>query len=1228
MKKILPTLLMALLAGAASQAQTALAGRVVDDESGEPILFGDVILYRNDVLLTGTQTDETGNYSFSNIDPGTYDVEVRYVGYQPTRVAGVLVQAGKANRLDVEISTGGGISLEQVIVVDYRVPLIEIDNTTSGGILTSEQIRSLPTRNINALAATTAGLATADEGRAINIRGSRTDATDYYIDGIRVQGSLLPESEIDQLQVITGGVEAQYGDVSGGIISITTKGPSQKFTGGVEMESSEYLDAYRNSLVGFNMSGPILRNKAGESILGYRVAGRFTYQVDDNPSAVPLFRVRDEALAELEANPVIELGGNRFVAADFLQQDAVNVIKARPFENFRRYDLTAKLDARLGRAIDVSLTGGFVDNDDRFTPSAAWRVYNSHNNPFFKGRTARGNFRFRHRLGQPASLGAAGAGPRGGILQNFSYTLQFGYENTRSNVGDIRHGENYFDYGYIGRFDVEWVPTFVEAFNFETQEFFLRHVDYRQVLRQYMPGAQNGVLANYNNIMGVDPNEGLNSQVGDFIISNAGAPVGNLITREQFLAFNGTLSNVFNSSWNLHTNVGQIYNLAQRGDNDIYTFSANANFDLMPGGAGKGRHNIQIGLWHEQRTNRGYSIFPFGLWNIARQQANNHILGIPDGADTIALVDYPGYPGTALLGLSTSFNPDNRFFRQVREVTGQALDEFVNVDGLSPDQLRLDMFSAKELNDQGIIDYFGYDYLGRPFNGNFEDFFRARDADGVRTFPVAPNRPIYSAAYIQDKFTYRDIIFRLGLRVDRYDANAKVLKDPYSLYEIMGADEYHGGLGTERPSNIGSDYKVYLDETGTSVLAYRNGDLWFRANGNPVNNPTEIEGIRDGLVFPKYSDPRVEANNNFIKSPDFDPSVAFEDYKPQINFMPRLAFSFPISSDANFFAHYDILVQRPPSNTIATARDYFYFTDINYNDNNPLNNPNLKPERTIDYEVGFQQKVSNNSAIKLSAYYKEMRNMIQLRTFFPVPLVNQYTTYDNIDFGTVKGFSFQYDLRRITNVSLLANYTLQFADGTGSNATSQRNLTSRGNLRALFPLDFDERHRINAILDFRYGSGRQYNGPSINGLDILSNFGVNLQLTTVSGRPFTATVLPLELGGAGVIGSLNGARKPWTYRLDMRVDKTFTLANRAGLNVYLRVFNVFDRRNVINVYSATGSPSDDGFLASANGQDQLRQIQNSPREVDAYLAAYSWRILNPGFFSLPRRIFLGAIIDF
>lgn len=1212
--------------------QTSLAGKVTDEESGEPISFGTVALYKNGVLITGTETDLDGNYSISNIDPGTYDAEASFTGYNAVRMTNVQVLAGKANRLDFQLSSG--VLMEEIVVKEYKVPLIQQDNTTSGGVITSDQIRNLPIRNISAIASTTAGLSAVDEGGAINVRGSRSDATYYYIDGIRVNARLIPETEIEQLQVITGGVEAQYGDVTGGIISITTKGPSSEFSGNVEVETSNFLDPYNNSLVGFGLSGPILKKSSGESVLGFRLSGRLTDQLDDDPPAVDVFRIKPERLAELEANPLLVQGDNIFVAADFMNDEDVDRLDFNPNERSTSLDLIGKLDARISPALDLSLSGAFSDSRNHFTPGG-WSLYNTHNNPLATGNTYRVNFRLRHRLGRDAGKS---------IIQNASYNLQASYETSASDSYDSRHKDNYFNYGYVGNFDIEWVPSFVLVRDPETLTDFLINTDNREVLRQYTPGSANPIRGNYNNALGIDFSEGLNSRIGDFIITNVGG-VGNVINRSQFFAPNGGISSAFTSSWGFNSNVGAVYNSVAKGESETLTFSANASFDFLPGGSEKGRHSIQFGLMYEQRTIRSYNVSPLGLWTVARQQANNHIAGIPFGIpellDTVALIDYPDFPSTVLHRVVTEqeirdyqiqtgqIDPDsensfadNLFYRRIRELTGQALNEYVNIDGLDPNLLSLDLFSAKELNDVGLIGYAGYDYLGNRFDGTFDDFFTATDANGVRTFPVTPFQPIYGAAYIQDKFTFKDIIFRLGVRVDAFDANTRVLKDPYSLYEIMGAGDYHGQFGGERPGNIGDDYKVYLDDLGTSVLAYRNGDNWFANNGTPINNPANF--FSGGLVFPKYADENAENIANYIKSRRFNPSSSFTDYETQITIMPRLAFSFPISTEANFFAHYDILVQRPPSNNFASPRDFFYFSDSR----GLQNNPNLKPEKTIDYEVGFQQKLSESSALKISAYYKELRNMIQQRIYFPVPLVIQYTTYDNIDFGTVKGFSFNYDLRRTGNISLNANYTLQFADGTGSNANSQSGIVNRGNLRTLFPLDFDERHRLNLSLDYRYSSGSFYNGPRLFDKEIFANTGFNLQTVAVSGRPFTATETPLELGGTGTIGAINGARKPWNFTLNAKVDKTFRIQNRFGINVYLRVSNLLDRRNIVAVYSATGSAYDDGFLLSERGEQQIQTIQESSRSLQAYLSSYSWALLNPNLFTLPRRMFVGATLIF
>jgi hypothetical protein len=222
---------------------------------------------------------------------------------------------------------------------------------------------------------------------------------------------------------------------------------------------------------------------------------------------------------------------------------------------------------------------------------------------------------------------------------------------------------------------------------------------------------------------------------------------------------------------------------------------------------------------------------------------------------------------------------------------------------------------------------------------------------------------------------------------------------------------------------------------------------------------------------------------------------------------------------------------------------------------------------------------------------------------------------------------------------MLANYTLQFADGTGSGATSNLELTDteQPNLRFMVPLDFDTRHSFTVSLDYRYGEGSAYNGPMLWGKPILQNTGANLVFRTNSGTPYTRQLIATREGAAigwqdngqrRVEGLVNGARTPWQFRIDARIEKDINIKinekKTATFNVYLWVQNVLNTQNITGVYRATGNPTDDGFIASAEGQ-QLANQQASPQ---AFIDQYNIRIQNPDNYSLPRRTRLGVRFDF
>ncbi len=235
-----------------------LRGTVKDSKSKEGVPFAAVVVESQGSQVAFTQTDFDGNYVIKPITPGKYDVRVTIIGYNQRVINNVVITSNKQTYLNPDLVTSV-TNIQEVTVTEYSKPLVEIDNTVSGGSLTAEEIVKLPTRNINSLVSTTAGVYQADEGAALNVKGSRSDANDYYIDGVKVRGTTnVPQSAISQISVITGGVPAQFGDATGGIISITTKGPSKKFAGGVEGVASEFLDGYGYNLVAANLSGPLM----------------------------------------------------------------------------------------------------------------------------------------------------------------------------------------------------------------------------------------------------------------------------------------------------------------------------------------------------------------------------------------------------------------------------------------------------------------------------------------------------------------------------------------------------------------------------------------------------------------------------------------------------------------------------------------------------------------------------------------------------------------------------------------------------------------------------------------------------------------------------------------------------------------------------------------------------------------------------------------------------------
>jgi len=1248
LRKLLSTLSIVVASAGLmlGQNESAIKVKLTDKANKETIPFANVIVEMGGIQVGVGTTNIDGEVTIKPLNPGKYNVKATYVGYQAVEIDNVNLSVGKTAYLNMEMTAGQ--QLEVVEIIEYSEPLIDPD-TKSGGTVTREEYQNMATKNINSVAATTAGVYQQDEGAALNVRGARASGTSYYVDGQKVIGSNnVPQSSVEQITTIVGGTPAEYGDATGGIISITTRGPASKYTGGIELSSSGFgekkgLDAFGYNFAGFSVNGPLLTKKdtvsgSKKSILGFSLSGQLVSEQDPEPSAIGFYRIKDDKLTELQNSPLrpSEQGAGYVLNSEYVTFDDLDKVKARTNVATTALTLAGKVQYQPTTNMSITL-GGSVDYNKGHNFVYEYALYNPVNNPLDIKSTWRTYIKLTQKFNSNTAKEEEKSSSN---IKNAYFTIQAGYEKTKEKIEDDDHGDNIFDYGYIGKFN-------------------------QTIKRQYQPifdpndSLADGIYQVGNSFTSITYEPGTQNPTGtpytDYVFNNADPSLLQSYSdvQQRLGLMNGDRpANIYG----LWYNTGRQYNGYSTDEKSQFRVFANFSADIK-------NHAVQVGFEYEQRTERNYQLLPIGLWTQMRQITNSHIQDLdlsnpiynpnPDPSDPTILTNfdpsiYDYYDYNRL-----NNGQQSQFDRSLREKLGYNVDglDWIDIDSYDPSTFSLDMFSAEDLlnpNGTQYVYYNGYDHTGKKLAGNpsLEDFFNKTDENGNFTREIGAYRPIYIAGYIQDRFDFKDLKFNVGLRIDRFDANQKVLKDKYLLYEAHTAAEVDYTGQPARPANIGDDYVVYVNDLNApspTITGYRDGDTWYNAQGIEVSDPSILNGT-NGDVNPYLITPS-DAQGKQIRA-----DKVFTDYKPQINFMPRIAFAFPISDVANFFAHYDVLTQRPPSANRLDPVQYLQLANKNVG---VVNNPALKPERTTDYELGFTQVLNEkkNSAITLSAFYRELRDMIQIvqvNKAYPIT----YTSYGNVDFGTVKGFSFAYDLRRVASgVQLTASYTLQFADGTGSSATDGINLasSSQPNLRTLHALDYDQRHTVVLNVDYRFGAGKDYNGPTWTrhkGTDkektikVLENVGANILMKAGSGTPYSKQENISAEGYFDILpkrtleGNINGSNLPWTFKVDLRIDKDIELTwggdkegnekKHANLNIYLQVLNVLNTKNIIKVYRATGNPDDDGYL---NSTDAVTDIASKTNPA-AFEDLYSIRVNNPTNYQRPRVIRLGLLLDF
>jgi len=330
-----------------------------------------------------------------------------------------------------------------------------------------------------------------------------------------------------------------------------------------------------------------------------------------------------------------------------------------------------------------------------------------------------------------------------------------------------------------------------------------------------------------------------------------------------------------------------------------------------------------------------------------------------------------------------------------------------------------------------------------------------------------------------------------------------------------------------------------------------------------------------------YTDPQSQGWSN----PE-DPESGLADAPVSQQFSPRLGLAHPINDNISLYFAYGHFFQYP----------YYQNLFMNSVDLSPdtlaersfdaVGNRMLKPQRTVTYEVGLKGNLSRNVGFTLTAYYKDITDLVGTK-LVRVGTKYNYAMFRNIDYASVVGFEIGLTRRLSKNWSFEGNYAYSVAKGNSSeplqgfwNAYYQQ-----PEARQEYYLDFDRRHTLKGMMIYQTGKN-SFSSGFLN--SVLSDVTVGVAASFASGLPYT------PYSGAGEqLALTNSARMDASMTVDLRLSKILMRAP-AKITLLVYVDNLFDFINDLRVNSETGEPWDAPLVGNDIAFDQLYD----PSKVD------------------------------
>jgi len=408
---------------------------------------------------------------------------------------------------------------------------------------------------------------------------------------------------------------------------------------------------------------------------------------------------------------------------------------------------------------------------------------------------------------------------------------------------------------------------------------------------------------------------------------------------------------------------------------------------------------------------------------------------------------------------------------------------------------------------------------------------------------VYTHHPIEASAYLQDKIELKDMIVNVGIRFDYFDPDGKVLADPQdpNIYQPLLPEHYYHNPDLPEPQR---------DDPSNIIPLAQRRKIWYK------------------------------------------------DATAKYQFSPRLGIAYPITDRGVIHFSYGHFFQIPLFDYLYASPD-FKVTEAE--GSRVVGNADLRPQKTVMYEIGLQQQIAENVGFDVTMFYRDVRDWVGTSPLISTYGVAKYSQYENKDYSNVRGVTLSLNKRYSNYYSASLDYSFMITEGSHSNPTDAYNaeLAQREPRRQLIPLSWDRRHTLNGTIAIGTPQWR---------VSFIGRFW--------SGLPYTPRFPKGTVTGGGAYNALrdNSERLPNQYSFDVYLNYNVKVAG-LNLSLFANIYNLFDTRNATWVWTDTGAPD---YTLDAIG------IFEDSKRVGSLQEFFT----HPEWYTEPRQLQLGVALSF